>query len=59
MNDFPVDVRCIHRSKGYLRDLMQQFWGSWTAILPWRLRVALWNWIWDLKGDERVRARRA
>ena len=55
MTDFPVDVRCIWKSKGYFRDLMQKFWGGWCDLIPWRLRVALWNWTWQLKGDERVR----
>lgn len=29
-------------------------WGNWHVFIPWRLRVAIWNWMWEYEGDERV-----
>ncbi len=53
---FPVDVqRALYKPNGYFRGLMQNFWGDWTVIFPWSLRIRLWNWTWELEGDARVK----
>lgn len=60
---FPVDatVKTIHHTKdshgeplSWAREAMLTFWGDWVAIIPWPLRVAIWNWMLNYKGSERI-----
>lgn len=56
-NGMPKDARYLYvGSKLWPRRALQYLWGDWTAILPWPWAVALWNWTWNLKGDDRVKA---
>lgn len=29
-------------------------WGNWCVVIPLRLSCAIWNWMWEYEGDERV-----
>ena len=64
--NFPVDVqqpKCLwqqtdSRGKplGWAREMMIASWGSYfpASLMPWRMRVAVWNWMWNLQGEERL-----
>jgi len=54
---FPIDVniRELRNDRSYLRGLVIAAWvGILPVLIPWRIRCAIWNWMWQKPKAEQI-----
>jgi hypothetical protein len=56
MHKFPIDTRIRElRDDGVMRGIAIWLWVPFlSAVLPWRVRCAVWNWMWQQPKEKQI-----